>query len=664
MFYVSLTTVINGFYMTKRPQQHQLEDLSRIKFQFEIPRNWVCRDKDKDYGIDLEVEIFDENDRATGLVFWVQLKATSSNKNAVIKKIDLSIDSVRYYKTLEIPVLIARYSEVLDCFYLRWAHSIDLFYAKKDAKTIRLSFNEQNLWEACSPQKIQEHLKKIRTIRKGRISFPISAYLDVQDDVINTTPKAVFASSFRIALDQFSEFTTIQSSPENSLFKITIRGDELTLSLCSVYSCSFHNIKSKNKKDDLTHAIVMDSLLGLAVVLAQAGQSELAGRIVLNKKLEIRFIEKKEILLFLIPPLLSTSHFSEIIDIVNGAISKQEDSLVEMVTIISSTMMLNGEDDRKNDKVEELLSTCLNKYISLNEKPLIGTFYYNLGNHYRGRRESKKSIDCYLKARKFEKSYLTQPYYYQELAGALFEYGKYYFSVLIYKKSLDNGAPKTTTALYADALMHNGKYQLAAKLFDEYLETSTKENDEQWYLKLSCLEEIIDKENIKDQIRYKKLAIETIKKTTSGSLAPNKSYKEAIKLDSLCGLARFNLGIENARTGNYEQALFNFTLCGLVQTWDIEAWINAVLCCINVKESASFFPLLIRTGFFYNGDSFITSLYQKLKGCIDPERFGVLASAIENIIPKKNDLKDRPIIRLKGKDDSFLTFPSPPEGEV
>ena len=66
-----------------------------------MPSQWVFRDKEKDYGIDGEVEIFDANERATGLVYWVQLKATQSKKEAIIKSIDLSIESIKYYRRLD-----------------------------------------------------------------------------------------------------------------------------------------------------------------------------------------------------------------------------------------------------------------------------------------------------------------------------------------------------------------------------------------------------------------------------------------------------------------------------------------------------------------------------------------------------------------------------------
>jgi hypothetical protein len=96
--------------MPIRPLQHQLEDISRDEFSSLLPREWVVRDKNKDYGIDVEVEVFDSKGYSTGLVFWVQLKATESTKESDRKKVPLDIETIEYYKSLDLPVLIARYS--------------------------------------------------------------------------------------------------------------------------------------------------------------------------------------------------------------------------------------------------------------------------------------------------------------------------------------------------------------------------------------------------------------------------------------------------------------------------------------------------------------------------------------------------------------------------
>ena len=65
----------------KRPRSHVLETESRQSFESAIPSEWVYRRKEDDYGIDGEVELFDDSGKTTGLLFYVQLKATDSTGN-------------------------------------------------------------------------------------------------------------------------------------------------------------------------------------------------------------------------------------------------------------------------------------------------------------------------------------------------------------------------------------------------------------------------------------------------------------------------------------------------------------------------------------------------------------------------------------------------------
>ncbi|MGH7481433.1 MAG: DUF4365 domain-containing protein, partial [Longimicrobiales bacterium] len=63
--------------MPRRPRQHQIEELSRRALRARLPEAWVVRDLNPDYGLDVAVDIF-EDERATGLSFAVQLKATEN----------------------------------------------------------------------------------------------------------------------------------------------------------------------------------------------------------------------------------------------------------------------------------------------------------------------------------------------------------------------------------------------------------------------------------------------------------------------------------------------------------------------------------------------------------------------------------------------------------
>ncbi|MCU0405365.1 MAG: DUF4365 domain-containing protein [Ignavibacteriaceae bacterium] len=91
-----------------RTRSHIIEDESRVEFKRILPESWVCRDKNIDYGIDNEVEIFDSNGNPTGKLFWVQLKATDSEDESIIRNITLTKSKLIQFKNYDISVLLAR----------------------------------------------------------------------------------------------------------------------------------------------------------------------------------------------------------------------------------------------------------------------------------------------------------------------------------------------------------------------------------------------------------------------------------------------------------------------------------------------------------------------------------------------------------------------------
>ena len=92
--------------MPKRTRSHELEDESIDCFKAGIPKKWVCREKGRDYGVDIEVEIFDDNGDATGLMFYVQLKATDDA--TLERKAVLQVDRLNYLAAFEMPSILVR----------------------------------------------------------------------------------------------------------------------------------------------------------------------------------------------------------------------------------------------------------------------------------------------------------------------------------------------------------------------------------------------------------------------------------------------------------------------------------------------------------------------------------------------------------------------------
>lgn len=73
--------------LPKRGATHRLEERSERHFRERLPDDWICERQLRDYGVDLRVEIFEDDD-ATGLELLVQLKASnegSAQENEIVR---------------------------------------------------------------------------------------------------------------------------------------------------------------------------------------------------------------------------------------------------------------------------------------------------------------------------------------------------------------------------------------------------------------------------------------------------------------------------------------------------------------------------------------------------------------------------------------------------
>ena len=78
-----------------RSRSHILEEESLFELKRIMPNEWVIREKPKDYGVDVEIEIFSAGGSYTGLVFWIQLKGTDSKNDKDHKSIRMSVKKIR-----------------------------------------------------------------------------------------------------------------------------------------------------------------------------------------------------------------------------------------------------------------------------------------------------------------------------------------------------------------------------------------------------------------------------------------------------------------------------------------------------------------------------------------------------------------------------------------
>lgn len=626
--------------MPKRPKQHQLEDLSRAKFQLFLPEEWVLRDKDKDYGIDCEVELFDEKENSTGLLFYVQLKATSSKSESEIFNVDLKIETLEYFKQLEIPVLLARYSKHLDKIYVKWVNEVDLTFAKEKAKTFRIKIQETDELTKESVKQIENDLKNVRLFNSGSFGFPLTYSINFDDEIIQNLSSNQFKIQLRNKLNEFSDFLSFKNSEENYLINISVDKNILLIQTSILKGVFIHNL-DKRSQENFIQELSLDILISLALCMVMVGQIDYCAKIIFDNELENRLIEKEEFLFILIPVLLSSSYFENTLNLINKTLDNSENKIVHVPAVTSLLLKSDTKIKKRIAQMESFFISRLEKTKNLGLDNLTATCYYNLANFYRGKGRQRESIHNYVQAKKYDKDYLKRPYYYSEIAGVCFETGKFWFSSNFYKKSIELGASKETKSLMADALMFFGKYQEANKVFQEYI-TESEEPNEEFLLKALLLNEIIENKQIESQIR---------KQDEANQIAGNNpsidDIERAFDLDLLSSLAWFNLGMIKQKKSEFEEASFCFAICACINLWDIEAWTFAFLSFINSGKDGNLLlsSLILKTAYWYNRDEFLIHLY----GIIEQngEQNGEIIKMIDNIIINNNTIKEKSaVIRI------------------
>tara|TARA_R110001592_G_scaffold55740_8_gene170401 strand:+ start:1159 stop:3093 length:1935 start_codon:yes stop_codon:yes gene_type:complete len=637
--------------MPTRPNQHKLEDLSRAKFQLVLPKRWVYRDKDKDYGIDGEVELFDQEDKAQGSLFYVQLKATGSKNESTILNVDFNIETLKYYKKLDVPVLLVRYSEFNDCFYVKWIYNVDLFFTKKDAKKIRIKLESENLWGDNTSLEIEKKLSRIKKLKSGYFNFPIPFSLEIKEDKIHNISKSILQTQIKKELKKYADILNF-SQKDDSIIEVILDSEELKINLSDIAGCSFHSIELR-ENNEFSQGIAKDILLGLSTAMVQIGQIDYCGKIIFDYGLESRLIDKEELLVHMLAPLFKSSYFNHLLNLIEDILDRKKSIPVLIISTINILLSANTDNKLKVKAIERFHTNRLQAAIKTNDNHQIGTTYYNLGNHYRGQGQYYESTINYIAAKRYEPKYLNQDYYYSELAGVLFLLDKYKQSAYFYAKAVKLGAKGLTKALYADALMFSGEYQKALNSFHDYLQDIEEPKDE-FLLKFLALEGVLKESGTKSQNRdYWTATRQACLSKIEKGLTPKQQLDKSLENDLLCGLAWFNYGIIQIEELDFDVAMFSFTMAGLVQSNDIEAWKNSTLCSINSKSGLAMLPLIIRTAYSFNGEEYLEQLFIELEKGTKNENISEFMEVIEKILAEPADKDAPPVVRVLNENGKF-----------
>ncbi len=637
--------------MPNRPIQHELEDLSRIKFQANLPRNWVFRDKDKDYGVDGEVELFNQAGKATGFIFYVQLKATSSKEESKIFSVDFKIQTLEYYSNLEIPVLLVRYSEYLDKIYVKWVNRVDLSFVKKGAKTRRVIVGQYDEWNIKKIKKIENDLLNIRILKSGRFNLPISYSIQVNKQNVLDISDEVFKVKLRNHLNEYPSTIEYKRIDDNDLIKVIITKNGVIICLGILSYFYIYNL-DKRSEESFYGDLSKDILLGISFCMVMAGQLDYCGKVIFDNNLQKHLISKEEYLIKMIPYLIHSSYLKELLQIVDEIFIVNEKQITLIPALTGILIQANTKNENKIKLIESFFKSQLDKSKNLGISGLISTAHYNLGNFYKSKNKYIPAMRNYVLAKRNDSSYLTRPYFYRDIAGICFEIKKFYLASLFYNKALKLGDSVNVKPLLADSLMFSGKYAEANKIFSEYI--SEVENPiDSFLLQSILLNFCIKKTNIAYQKRNPEKAMKLASIAGIRSRKAIKNINKALEEDLLSCLAWYNLGITLEKQNKFDDAMYCFATCAIIDHYDIQAWVNAFITFMNSRKEDNILIviLILKTAYHYNQDSFLIKLYETINA--KGESNNIIIDFVEDILTENLEEKNNNITIRILSDDKY-----------
>jgi tetratricopeptide (TPR) repeat protein len=584
--------------MPQRPRSHQLEEESNRAFESHLPSRWIPRKLHPDYGLDYTVEIFDAEEKGTGLSFHAQLKSTDEpNLGRALGSVRFRREIADYYRSMTLPVLIVLYHAPSKQLFGRWFHAYNPHLALhrgglSGAKTIRFQFYERDRFVEETPKVIEAGLRGFLKFRSPELALPIRVTV-TSAEAADTSDLYPTTFALRRLLAPVSDLVAFEvREPAADDPYITVGADQAVVSLADVASVTLDH---QEPPDDDRDRYAADVALALSVALAYVGQANLSAQIAYAVGAKGRVITDPEVSMTVAGAMFRSRRVLEAIRLAD-ALDASHDEETRTAAFGFLTVLLARGDHLTEDERALALSTSeqrLQRRLQRGDDSGAASEAYSLAMLKKRLRDAPSAIESFRMAADLDDGYLTRAYYHSDFAGVLFESGDYEDAAKHYSRAVELGERGLTSALYADALLFSGRYEAAQRAFDEYLSDEPGPPAAEWRLKRLILPLVI--ESVGGEQHRQPDAADDLLSPWNFETGPDISGEEAwqiccdaVSLDACAGEAWFRLallavgGTESLRDGA------QFAIAGAVLrgTGDA-AWTNAVLFSDPADETQS-----------------------------------------------------------------------------
>lgn len=581
--------------MPRRTREHELAEESERAFATALGSSMKFYARQQiEYGIDGDVEHFDDQGRTTGLHFFVQLKATDERDVAKALARTISIATASYYRQASMPMLMVRYHAPSGRLYARWFHQYEPHYHPRGSKTLTFRWRASDLFGATTPARLAGEARAFYDLRKAAICLPLPLHV-VCDDALALTNAELRISLRELAAPRSDVISIRSDSPPPGAAYVAVTSAAVEAHLGSVTAVTVP-LSGGDAAYDASQ-VAVDSLVLLALAFERVGQDSLAARLASTYLPRSRMASDLDVA-FAISAAMARSHRVAEALALADALDDLEDrdraasGFVIGLARLWTSDTLPERDEREYQAVLERRAERRRQH----GHDDAGVATMNLATYLRSSRSHEEAITRYEQALGLEPRYGRRAHFWFELGGSLFLTSRFDRAATAYARAIElgSGEPKAV-ALYADALLFAGHYRRALEQFDCYLESDFgREDDGEYRLKAFAVDYLLERLRLDDQQRQPE---EALKAAPHCEPADAREWVESsltqLKLDGLWGSAWFNLALCEQDRGDDEQALRCNVLATLLLPHDYEAWRNAILGAISAEYADMAVHLLV-----------------------------------------------------------------------
>ncbi|MHA7627891.1 DUF4365 domain-containing protein [Corallococcus sp. M7] len=567
--------------MPTRNRQHVIEEESRRAFGNATPAEWVVRPQESDYGIDLQVQIF-ENSKATNLFFFVQLKGSDSlDVDGEVAGYRFKTERLRHYLELAIPVMLVAYDAKSRRLYYDWVHAI---WAGLDAEGVGKWHMQESvavklahsLGVDCQ-KTVSSEVKQFYRERVGEMAVagPVTVQISVSGTVTAEESRKVTADlvSWAARKDRSGKIRFVERDAE---LELAVGVEER----CLVW----RRLRSSGKIDfgSMQTGVAGASFAAFVrvyfcLMLSAAGLKELALELLRDILLEADEAFS-DLLLVVFQPQVSllfskAKRSHEGVYLAELLLGKGH---VDAAIALAGAVTASG-----TEYVRQEYRVLLKQALAMvADEAKRASILYSLANSLRCSGFGKEAFANYLAAAQLDPGYYERQYWWAEVGGSLFEAGCYRLSRVYYEMAAalaegGNAEGRRVTALLADVLLMLGDYPKARDVFGMALKDEERPVAEfvlkRWMAGFLAA-------RFGRQFRRKETALRMAR---DAYLQPTERQEallgEVMLIDALCGFAWFNYAEALVQRGGEDGVGARLVTAILTFDWDCEASALAVL---------------------------------------------------------------------------------------